>query len=238
MPAMSPGNASHVGERIVGGFGDDSTMRRSMTAPALINQPLKVELPPWLGFDTPRQARSRRASGDYKGTPENPGQELQALMAVLAKRKEASAHAGTAYRQAQQQRKQQQTERAPADQARERGVRPNHVSPLGERHAYARRDATPARCPSVGVQQQHAPLVPAWAQEPQSREAELEDCADGPEAAALKVFTLKRLITCDNCQQHCTSYNHSAAGVFCSGECMWSFAFRGPARHEQSMEYA
>ena len=133
------------------GFGDDSTMRRSMTAPALINQPLKVELPPWLGFDTPRQARSRRASGDYKGTPENPGQELQALMAVLAKRKEASAHAGTAYRQAQQQRKQQQTERAPADQARERGVRPNHVSPLGERHAYARRDATPARCPSVGV---------------------------------------------------------------------------------------
>ena len=49
------------------------------------------------------------------------------------------------------------------------------------------------------------------------------------ELAELKAFTLKRLITCDNCQQHCTSCLHSEAGVFCSGECMWSCAFGGVA---------
>ena len=45
-----------------------------------------------------------------------------------------------------------------------------------------------------------------------------------------KAFTLKRLILCDNCQRHCTSCMHSEAGVFCSGECLWSCAFEGVPR--------
>ena len=42
--------------------------------------------------------------------------------------------------------------------------------------------------------------------------------------------TMKRLIRCDNCQEACVSLVPAASGsgIFCSGECKWSYSLSGP----------
>lgn len=56
--------------------------------------------------------------------------------------------------------------------------------------------------------------------------AEAEHAANVSQASELRAFTMKRLIICDNCGHHCGACHSSCSGVFCSGDCLWSYEFK------------